>query len=73
MKLKWDYLVVEKGRHRFSNTDSKLSDDLTQINAERLKDLLLFGAVNTIECPDSEADDFFAKLDLEALLSRGEI
>ena len=38
-----------------------------------MKDLLLFGAVNTFECPESEADDFFKTLDMDLLLSRGEI
>lgn len=73
LKLKWDYLVVEKGRNRYSAMDGKIAGDLKEMDKERLRDLLLFGAMNTIECGDDEAHVFFKKLDIDELMRRGEL
>lgn len=73
MKLKWDYLVVEKGRNRFSATHGMIKHNIKKIKKENLKDLLLFGAVNTIECEVDESEEFFKKLDIDELMKRGEL
>ncbi|TAF02553.1 MAG: hypothetical protein EAZ77_18680 [Nostocales cyanobacterium] len=48
IKLKWDYLIIEKGRNQFKRKH-EFDADIKNLDHHQIMDLMLFGAVKIIE------------------------
>lgn len=59
VKLKWDYLIIEKGRKKVKK-DIK---DFENLGPEELQDLMLFGATETFNCYEDEEKVEMHKID----------
>lgn len=48
IKLKWDYLIIEKGRNQFKRKHD-FDADISKLDHHQMMDLMLFGAVQIFE------------------------